>query len=131
MHSGSSTLLNRLFTILFMIGGRKGGNGGGGHIMTCSNYRTLHRSWLWALPFCWAHLAGVLGGENIYLGSINNNKDLSCPFHCHWWVGWDGLQHVGLTCSINRPRHQSHVTVGGTLLLGHLASFIIFMYEYL
>jgi hypothetical protein len=45
-YSGSSIIIKIHPTISLVIGGRDGVDGGGGHWMTHSNYRTRHQSWL-------------------------------------------------------------------------------------
>jgi hypothetical protein len=67
---GSSILINIYPALSAAIGGRDRMDCSRALWMTCSNYRTHHQSWLLgALPCCWAHLAGVLGREKMYLGS--------------------------------------------------------------
>ena len=61
-----------------------------------------------ALPRCWAHLAGVSGGEKTYLGSII----ITIIYPAVSLViggrdGMDGRRRIWMTCSINRTRHQS------------------------
>ena len=84
---------------------------------------------LWALSRYWVHLAGVSGGEKIYLGSsiimeiypvvslVIGGRD-----------GMDGRRRIWMMCSINRTRHQSPV-------LGdrphHWTHFLIVNYMYL
>jgi hypothetical protein len=42
-----STIIIKIYPALSLaIGGREGMDGGGGHWMMCSNYRTRHHSWL-------------------------------------------------------------------------------------
>ena len=45
-YSGSSILIKIYPALSLAIGGRDGMDGGGGHWMTSSNYRTRHQSWL-------------------------------------------------------------------------------------
>jgi hypothetical protein len=45
-YSGSSIIIKIYPTLSLAIGGRDGMDGGGGHWMTRSNYRTRHQSWL-------------------------------------------------------------------------------------
>ena len=63
---------------------------------------------LQALPHCWAHLAGVSGGEKTYLGSII----ITIIYPAVSLViggrdGMDGRRRIWMTCSIYRTRHQS------------------------
>ena len=75
---------------------------------------------LQVLPCCWAHLAGVLGGEKMYLGSriiIKINPALSLAIG-----GRDGMDAGGghwMTYSINR-RRLGIVLVAGDV--GHIFS---------
>jgi hypothetical protein len=45
-YSGSSIIIKIYPALSLAIGGRDGMDGGGGHWMTHSNYRTRHQSWL-------------------------------------------------------------------------------------
>jgi hypothetical protein len=45
-YSGSSIIIINYPALSLAIGGRDGMDGGGGHWMTHSNYRTRHQSWL-------------------------------------------------------------------------------------
>jgi len=63
-YSGSSIIIKIYPALSLAIGGRDGMDCGGGHWMTCSNYRTHCQSWLaGCFPRCCVHLAGVSGGE--------------------------------------------------------------------
>jgi hypothetical protein len=67
MYLGCSIIIKIYHALSLAIGGRDRVDGSGGHWMTHSNYRTRHQSWLLgALPRCWVHLAGVLGGVNVF-----------------------------------------------------------------
>ena len=60
------------------------------------------------LPCCWVHLAGVSGGEKIYLGSSILMKIY--PALSLVMGGQDGVDGGGahwMTCSIIRTHHQS------------------------
>jgi hypothetical protein len=63
---------------------------------------------LWALPRCWAHLAGVLGGEKIYLGSsiiMNIYPALSLVIGGRDRM--DCSRRIWMTCSIYRTRFSA------------------------
>jgi hypothetical protein len=45
-YSGSRIIIKIYPVLSLAIGGRDGMDGGGGHWMTCANYRTSHQSWL-------------------------------------------------------------------------------------
>ena len=65
-YSGSTLIIKIYPALSLAIGGRDGMDGGGAHWMTHSNYSTRHQSLaLLALACCWAHLAGVSGGEKL------------------------------------------------------------------
>jgi hypothetical protein len=46
-YSGSRIIIKIYPALSLAIGGRDGMDGGRGHWMTCSNYRTRHQSWLY------------------------------------------------------------------------------------
>jgi hypothetical protein len=61
-----------------------------------------------ALPRCWAHLAGVLGGVKLHLRStiiIKIYPALSAAIGGRY--GMDCSRRVWMTCPIYRTRHQS------------------------
>ena len=63
---------------------------------------------LWALPRCWVHLAGVSGGEKIYLVSTIIMKIYpAVSLTIGGWDGMDGRRRIWMTCSIYRTHHQS------------------------
>ena len=103
-YSGSSIIIKFYPALSLAIGGRDGMDGGGGHWMTHSNYRTRHQSWLSrALPRCWAHLAGVSGGEKMHSWSIIIIKIY--PALSIVIGGRDGMdcsRRLWMTCSINK-----------------------------
>ena len=39
---------------------------------------------------------GVFRWGDIVFSIYYNYENLSCPFHCHWGVGWDQLQQAPL-----------------------------------
>jgi len=87
---------------------------------------------LWAFPRCWAHLAGVSGGENTYLGSII--IIIIYPALSLVTGGRDGMdcrRRVWMTCSINRTRHQSPVLGDRPRYWGRWTHFLIVNYIYL
>jgi hypothetical protein len=96
-YSGSSIIIKIYPTLSLAIGGRDGMDGGGGHWMTCSNYRTCHQSWLsgrfLAVGLIWR---GFRVGKNCIQGVFYHYKNLSRPFRCDWGAGWDGLQQAPL-----------------------------------
>ena len=84
-----------------------------------------------ALPRCWAHLAGVSGGEKTYLGSIIIT--IIYPAVSLVIGGRDGMdcsRRLWMTCSINRTRHQS--VLGDRLRRwGHWVVFFINIHIYI
>jgi hypothetical protein len=76
----------------------------------------------WALPRCWVHLAGVSGGENIYLGSsIIMEIYPAVSLAIRGQDGMDGRRRIWMTCSINRTRHQSQL--GIIFVVGNVGEF--------
>ena len=117
-YSGSGIIIKIYPALSLAIGGRDGMDCSGGHWMTCSNYRTCCLMARWALPCCWVHLAGVLGGEKIYLGSsiiIEIYPAVSLVIGGR--DGMDGRRRIWMTCSIYRTRHQS-LRLGIVLIVG-------------
>jgi hypothetical protein len=63
---------------------------------------------LQALPRCWVHLAGVLGGVKLDSESIIIIENYPALFAAIWgWEGMDCSRRLWMTCSINRAPHQS------------------------
>jgi hypothetical protein len=95
-YSGSRIIIKIYPALSLATGGRDGMDGGGGHWMTRSNYRTRHQSWL-----CRRFLAvGLIGrgfqvGKNVFI-VYYNYKNLSRPFYSCWGAGWDGWQQAPL-----------------------------------
>ena len=58
-YSGSGIIIKIYPTLSLATGGREGMDGGGGHWMTHSNYRTHHQSWLLGA----SSLLGLLGRD--------------------------------------------------------------------
>jgi hypothetical protein len=71
MYSGSSIIIKIYPALSLAIGGRDGMDGGGGHWMTHSNYRTRHQTWLsrrfLAVGLIWR---GFRGGYNCIHGLV-------------------------------------------------------------
>jgi len=83
---------------------------------------------LGALPRCWAHLAGLSGGEKIYLKSsiimeiypalsaaIGGRDEMDCS------------RRLWMTYSINRIRHQSR-RFGMVFIVGDVGQFFLQKY---
>jgi hypothetical protein len=91
-YTGSSILIKIYPALSLAIGGRDGMDGGGGHWMTHSNYRTRHQPWLsgrfLAVVRIWR---GFRVGKNVFR-FYYTNKTLFCNFLSYWGAGWDGLQ---------------------------------------
>jgi len=91
-YTGSSILIKIYPTLSLAIGGRDGMDGGGGHWMTHSNYRTRHQSWLsgrfLTVVLVWR---GFRVGQNVFR-FYYTNKTLFSNLFGYWWAGRDGLQ---------------------------------------
>jgi hypothetical protein len=91
-YSGSSIIIKIYPALSLAIGGRDGMDGGGGHWMTHSNYRTRHQSWLsgrfLAVGRVWR---GFWVGKNVFR-FYYTNKTLFCNLVGYWEAGQDGLQ---------------------------------------
>jgi hypothetical protein len=75
-YSGSSIIIKIYPALSLAIGGRDGMDGGGGHWMTCSNYRTCHQAWLSGRFLAVGHnWRGFRVGNRYY---INRNTHLGC-----------------------------------------------------
>jgi hypothetical protein len=95
-YSGSSIIIKIYPALSLAIGGRDGMDGGGGHWMTHSNYRTRHQSWLSGASSLLGSFGGGFGWGKIVFIVYYNYKNLSRPFCCYWGAGWDGLQQAPL-----------------------------------
>jgi hypothetical protein len=95
-YSGSSIIIKIYPAFSTAIGGRDGMDGGGGHWMTHSNYRTRHHSCSPGASSLLGAFGGLFGWGKIVFSAYYNYKNLSRPFHCHWEAGWDGLQQAHL-----------------------------------
>jgi hypothetical protein len=118
-YSGSGIIIKIYPAVSLAIGGRDGMDGGRGHWMTCSNYRTHRQSWLAGRFLAiGVHLAGVSGGENLYL--VSSIIIEICPavsLAIRGRDGMDGRRRIWMTCSIYRTRHQP-LRLGIVLVVG-------------
>jgi hypothetical protein len=106
LYLGSSIIIIKYPALSAGIGGRDGMDCSRHLWMTCSINRTPPNFMLGLPPCCWAHLAGVSGGENLYLGSsiiIIIYPALSAAIGGR--DGMDCSRHLWMTCSINRTHH--------------------------
>ena len=87
---------------------------------------------LQALPRCWAHLVGVLGGIKLHLKSIIIIKIYPALFAAIG--GWDGMdcsRYLWMTYSINRTCHQSQVLGDHLHCWGHWVVIFINIHIYI
>jgi len=113
LYSGSRIIIIIYPARSLAIGGRDGVDGGGGHWMTRSNYRTRHQSWLsGASSLLGSFGRGFRWGKHVFM-VYHNYKNLFRPFCNHWGAGWGGWRRGTLddtkwmTHAIYSTRHPS------------------------
>ena len=132
-YTGSSILIKIYPTLSLAIRGRDGMDGGGGHWMMHSNYRTHHQSRLsgrfLAVVLIWQ---GFRVGKNVFR-LYYTIKTLLCDLFSYWGVGQDGLQRGTLDDMFYKWNTSSITALGGSSsLLGTLgAQFFAATYVYL